>query len=72
MPDTECEFVLGSKDGAVIDGWHYGIVGMKKGSKRVITCTPNTAYGPKGFLPFVPGDSTVIFNIELRKILPKK
>lgn len=68
MPHTECEFILGSTDIPAIDGWHYGVAGMKIGSKRTLTCPPNSAYGAQGLLPFVPGNSTVIFDIELQTI----
>lgn len=72
MPDTEYEFVLGSNDVPAIDGWHYGVVGMKVGSKRKLICPPNAAYGTNGLPPFVPGNATVIFDIELRKIEANK
>lgn len=68
MSNIEHEFVLGSKDIGTIDGWHYGIVGMKVGSKQRLSCPPNAAYGSVGLIPFVPGNSDVVFDIELLKI----
>lgn len=62
------EFVLGTKEVGTVDGWHYGIVGMKVGSKRKIMCPPSAAYGSAGLIPFVPGNSDVIFAVELKKI----
>ncbi|XP_014485469.1 PREDICTED: 46 kDa FK506-binding nuclear protein-like [Dinoponera quadriceps] len=60
------KFRLGK--GEVIRGWDVGIAGMKIGGKRRITIPPNMAYGAKGSPPVIPGNSTLIFDIELRKV----
>ncbi|CAH1285417.1 unnamed protein product [Diabrotica balteata] len=59
-------FKLGS--GEVIKGWDVGLVGMKLGGKRRITCPPHMAYGVKGSPPAIPGNSTLVFEVELKKI----
>lgn len=59
-------FNLGRGD--VIRGWDIGIVGMKVGSKRRITCPANVAYGNKGSPPVIPGGATLVFDVELRAI----
>ncbi|XP_050513663.1 46 kDa FK506-binding nuclear protein [Diabrotica virgifera virgifera] len=59
-------FKLGS--GEVIKGWDVGLVGMKVGGKRRITCPPQMAYGVKGSPPAIPGNSTLVFEVELKKI----
>lgn len=60
------KFQLGRSE--VIRGWDIGIVGMKVGTKRRITCPPNVAYGPKGSPPVIPGNATLVFDVELRGV----
>lgn len=60
------KFTLGR--GEVIRGWDIGVVGMKVGGKRRITLPPNVAYGPKGQPPAIPGNSTLVFDVELRGV----
>lgn len=59
-------FTLGS--GEVIPGLEQGIVGMQKGGKRLILIPPSLAYGPNDYGP-IPGNSTLIFEIELVSIV---
>ncbi|CAH0554080.1 unnamed protein product [Brassicogethes aeneus] len=59
-------FRLGS--GEVIKGWDVGVAGMKPGSKRRIVCPPNMAYGARGSPPTIPPNSTLVFEVELKKI----
>uniref|UniRef100_A0A1B6FIC3 peptidylprolyl isomerase n=1 Tax=Cuerna arida TaxID=1464854 RepID=A0A1B6FIC3_9HEMI len=59
-------FRLGRGD--VIDGWDIGVVGMKVGGRRVITCPPAMAYGVKGYPPAIPPNSTLVFEVELKDV----
>ncbi|KAG5889481.1 hypothetical protein JTB14_026493 [Gonioctena quinquepunctata] len=59
-------FRLGS--GEVIKGWDVGVAGMKVGGKRKITCPPAMAYGAKGSPPAIPGNSVLVFEVELKKV----
>ncbi len=59
------QFVLGA--GQVVQGWDVGLVGMKVGGKRVLSIPPELGYGMQDYGP-IPGNSTLIFEIELLKV----
>ncbi|GAB9465219.1 hypothetical protein Gpo141_00002634 [Globisporangium polare] len=58
--------------GQVIKGWDEGVLGMKLGEKARLTCSPDYAYGARGFgawgYPSLQPNSTLIFEIEVLKI----
>jgi len=54
--------------GQVIPGFEQGIVGMKVGGKRRITIPPSLAYGSAGRPPTIPGNSTLVFDVDLVSI----
>ena len=58
-------FTLGRD--AVIQGWHEGVAGMKKGGQRKLTIPGDLAYGPEGRDP-IPPNATLLFDIELLEI----
>ncbi|XP_047357732.1 46 kDa FK506-binding nuclear protein-like [Vespa velutina] len=60
------KFKLGRSQ--VIKGWDVGIIGMKVGGKRQIIIPPAMGYGAKGLPPYIPGNSTLEYEIELRNV----
>lgn len=57
------EFPVGK--GMVIKGWDEGVLTMKVGEKAVLTCSPEYAYGQRGFPPVIPENATLVFDVEL-------
>ncbi|XP_053863152.1 FK506-binding protein 15-like isoform X2 [Malaclemys terrapin pileata] len=57
---------LGS--GKVIKGWEEGMMGMKKGGRRLLIIPPAWAYGSQGVASRIPPDSTLVFEVEIKRV----
>lgn len=55
--------------GRVIRGWDEGLIGLKEGGKRLLVIPPDKAYGSRQMGDKIPPNSTLVFEIELAKIL---
>ncbi|KAN0061484.1 FK506 binding protein proline rotamase rapamycin-binding protein [Thecaphora frezii] len=63
---TPFQTVIGA--GRVIKGWDEGVPQLSIGEKAKLICSPDYAYGARGFPPVIPPNSTLIFEVELIKI----
>ena len=55
-------FTVGS---GVIQGFSMGVQGMRVGGIRRIVIPPNLGYGAQGAPPSIPGNATLLFEVEL-------
>ncbi|KAE8213305.1 hypothetical protein CF319_g5266 [Tilletia indica] len=66
--DRNKAFVTQIGVGRVIKGWDEGVPQLSLGQKAKLTCTPDYAYGARGFPPVIPANATLCFEVELLKI----
>jgi peptidylprolyl isomerase len=51
--------------GSLIDGWVKGLAGVKVGSRVMLVIPADLAYGKQGSPPSIPGNSTLVFVIDV-------
>jgi peptidylprolyl isomerase len=62
--DRGAPFPVQLGQGSVIPGWERGLIGIKKGGRRMLTIPPELAYGAQGYPPDIPPNETLIFVID--------
>ncbi len=60
------QFSLG---GGVIPCWTEALQKMKVGGRARIVCPPAAAYGEQGRPPVIPGNATLVFDVELLDVV---
>ena len=65
--DEAFEFVLGR--GEVIQGWDEGVATMREGDKVIMTIPHQKAYGDQGYPGAIPPKATLVFEVELLKVI---
>ncbi|XP_044161822.1 FK506-binding protein 15 [Bufo gargarizans] len=61
---------LGS--GKVIKAWEDGMLGMKKGGKRLLVIPPALGYGSQGLTGRIPANATLVFEVEVKRMKQKE
>lgn len=56
----------------VVKGFKEGLLNMKEGGKAIIVMPSDLAYGDRGAGQNIPGGSTLVFEVELLKVLANK
>jgi peptidylprolyl isomerase len=51
--------------GRVIKGWDRGMIGMRKGGRRILTIPPELAYGTTGSPPLIGPNETLVLVVDL-------
>jgi len=57
------QFKIGK--GEVIKGWDEGVAKMSVGQRAKLTISSDLGYGAQGVPGTIPGNSTLVFDVEL-------
>ena len=69
--DPESAFTFQLDRGQVIDGWEYGLLMMREGEKRLLIVPYELGCGTRGRSPDIPRMATLVFEVELLKVIPR-
>lgn len=58
-------------EGWAILGFNEGITYMKEGGKATLLIPSILAYGPFGYYPVIPGNTPVLFDVDLVKVVKR-
>jgi hypothetical protein len=64
-PDT---LIFPVNEGWLIPGFDEGVLYMKEGGKALFLLPSNLAYGETGFYSYVPGNTPILFEVDLVKL----
>lgn len=69
-PNKPFTFVVGAHgtSDSAIAGISQGVQGMRAGGKRTILIPSSLAYGASGYLPLIPGNAGLVFEVELLRV----
>lgn len=62
--DAGANFPVQLGAGMVIEGWDKGLVGIRKGGRRMLTIPPEMGYGAEGYPPDIPPNETLVFVVD--------
>ena len=62
--DSGATFPVQLGAGMVIEGWDKGLVGVRKGGRRILTIPPEMGYGAEGYPPDIPPNETLVFVVD--------
>jgi FKBP-type peptidyl-prolyl cis-trans isomerase FkpA len=66
--DRNEPFEVAAGVGQVIQGWDVALLRMRVGDKVKVTIPPEMGYGAAGAAGVIPGNATLVFEMELLEV----
>ena len=66
--DRNEPFEVAAGVGQVIQGWDVALLRMRVGDKVKVTIPPEMGYGASGAAGVIPGNATLVFEMELLEV----